>query len=208
MENVQLLAWVGGACVVAGFFWMLGLLLGLRLRGERVPLKACCSVIVAVYLVLAGAVLTLALAERGEEAPAEEVAAMLWVDDVIDGDTLDVRSAEGVVRVRIIGIDTPETVDPRRPAECFGAEASAKAEELLAGKVVVLAADASQGDADKYGRALRYVSVNGVDVGLALIEGGFAEEYTYDAPYERQTAYQEAEATAEISGAGMWTACR
>src|SRR5689334_4640170 len=76
---------------------------------------------------------------------------------VIDGDTVDVRLEGQVVRLRLIGIDTPEVVDPRRPVECFGREASARAHELLDGQTVAVESDPTQGDTDRYGRLLRYI---------------------------------------------------
>lgn len=71
---------------------------------------------------------------------------------VIDGDTIEI---EGGDRVRYIGIDTPETVDPRKPVQCYGQEASNKNKELVEGKTVELEKDVSE--TDKYGRLLRYV---------------------------------------------------
>jgi micrococcal nuclease len=58
---------------------------------------------------------------------------------VVDGDTVDVIFDGKILRVRLIGIDTPEIVDPRKPVECFGREASARAHELLDGQTVLLA---------------------------------------------------------------------
>jgi micrococcal nuclease len=76
---------------------------------------------------------------------------------VIDGDTLDVRIAGRRERVRLIGIDTPETVHPTKPVECFGPEASARAAELLpVGSVVLLRRDVEA--RDRYDRLLAYVT--------------------------------------------------
>lgn len=83
---------------------------------------------------------------------------------VVDGDTLDV---EGVGRIRIIGIDTPER------GECGFDSATQALAALVACEVVTLTPGA-QTDADQYGRLLRYVDVGGVDAGLALIEQGWA----------------------------------
>ncbi len=76
---------------------------------------------------------------------------------VIDGDTVDVEIDGKVVRLRLIGINTPETKDPRRPVQCFGREASAQAKKLLEGKTVHLERDKSQQNRDKYSRLFRYV---------------------------------------------------
>ena len=74
---------------------------------------------------------------------------------VIDGDTIDVLIGGREFRVRYIGIDTPETVDPRQPVECFGREASERNRRLVWGKAVGLERDVSE--TDRFGRLLRYV---------------------------------------------------
>ena len=76
---------------------------------------------------------------------------------IVDGDTIDVSIDGQTERIRFIGLNTPETVDPRKPVECFGQEASKKVNEVLSGREVLLKVDSTQGDRDKYGRLLRYV---------------------------------------------------
>ena len=135
----------------------------------------------------------------------DEAASDGTVVRVVDGDTLVVMENGEEVTVRIIGINTPETVDPRRPVECFGEEASRAAKAMLTGEGVTLISDSTQGAVDKYGRALRYVALmDGTDVGLALISSGYAYEYTYDVPYARQSVYQAAEDVARTGGVGLW----
>jgi micrococcal nuclease len=127
--------------------------------------------------------------------------------DVIDGDTVEV-AYQGGVTVRVIGIDTPETVDPREPVECGGPEASATAERLLSGRRVLLAFDPSQGRTDSYGRTLAYLDVPQLgDFGLAMIERGRAAEYTYDTAYQRQARYRAAETAARQADRGLWGRC-
>ena len=124
---------------------------------------------------------------------------------VIDGDTLDVDVNGVKTKIRVIGINTPETVDPRKKVECFGKEASDKAKVLLSGKAVVLKSDPTQSDKDKYGRLLRYVTLpDGSDYGLAMIYEGYAYEYTYDIPYQNQNAYKEAQKQAQDNNVGLW----
>jgi hypothetical protein len=89
--------------------------------------------------------------------PVSPTAPLMAVVEVVDGDTIKVSVDGAVETIRLIGIDTPETKDPRKPVQCFRWEASAKAEELLAGRRVRLEADDTQDDRDKYGRLLRYV---------------------------------------------------
>lgn len=128
------------------------------------------------------------------------------VSRVIDGDTIDVSIDGKVERLRLIGIDTPETVDPRKPVECFGVEASNKAKTLLIGKKVSLESDDSQGELDKYNRLLRYVFLeDGTNINLLMIKEGYAHEYTYNLPYKYQTEFKNAQKQAEANKAGLWS---
>jgi micrococcal nuclease len=128
-------------------------------------------------------------------APVVEQATGPWtVHHVVDGDTVDVRRADGTEeRVRVIGIDTPER------GECGFEPATSAMAELVLGRRVELVAGARH-DRDRFGRLLRYVDVDGVDAGLALIEDGLAVA-RYDSRdgygrHDREAAYVAADATA------------
>src|SRR3989344_147378 len=122
---------------------------------------------------------------------------------VVDGDTVDVNIEGKTTRVRLIGINSPESVDPRKPVECFGIEASNKAKELLTGRFVKLESDDSQDSIDRYGRILRYVYLeDGTFFNQEMVELGFANEYTYQTPYKHQQEFKEAEADAKINKRG------
>ena len=124
---------------------------------------------------------------------------------VVDGDTIHVTINGVQETIRIIGIDSPETVDPRRPVECFGIEASDKAKTLLPiGKTVELEQDLSQDNRDRYKRLLRYVFIDGVDYGKQMIAEGYAYEYTYEIPYKYQLDYKEAQRLAQENKRGLW----
>lgn len=124
---------------------------------------------------------------------------------VVDGDTIDVSIEGKTERVRYIGIDTPETVDPRKSVECFGKEASDKAKEVLTGKSVYLESDATQSDRDKYGRLLRYIFLeDGTHVNKFMISEGYASEYTYNVPYRYQSEFKKAESDARNAKKGLW----
>lgn len=125
---------------------------------------------------------------------------------VIDGDTLTV-SQEGVeTTLRLIGINTPETVDPRKPVECFGKEASNKGKELLSGKSVKLEFDSTQSKVDKYGGTLAYVyRDDGLFYNKYMIEQGYAYEYTYDTPYKYQQEFKAAQIKAKSEQKGLWS---
>ncbi|MFC1613335.1 thermonuclease family protein [Patescibacteria group bacterium] len=124
---------------------------------------------------------------------------------VVDGDTIAVDIGGASETLRLIGINTPETKDPRKPVECFGIEASRKAEELLAGQIVELEKDETQDERDKYGRLLRYVKrKDGLFYNLEIIKQGYAYEYTYNIPYKYQKEFKEAENYARANKLGLW----
>jgi micrococcal nuclease len=129
-----------------------------------------------------------------------------FVTKVVDGDTIHIRIGTTNETVRLIGVDTPEVVDPRKPVQSYGREASARTKALLDQQTVYLQADSTQGDRDRYGRLLRYVwSANGVDTNLLLISDGYAFEYTYAVPYWAQTAYKAAQSSARSAQRGLWS---
>ena len=91
----------------------------------------------------------------------------------VDGDTVIARFADGrVEKVRLLGVDTPEVVDPRKPVQCFGHVASAFTKSRLVGRRVMLELDAEP--RDKYGRLLAYVIVDGHRFDDELLERGYA----------------------------------
>ena len=128
------------------------------------------------------------------------------VSRIVDGDTIHILKDDKNVSVRFIGVDTPETVDPRRPVECFGEAASAEVARLLDGKRVRIETDSSQGEYDAYGRLLAYVHIDDLFVNEHLIAEGFGYEYTYIRPYAYQRAFQLAEARAAAEKKGLWAA--
>jgi micrococcal nuclease len=128
------------------------------------------------------------------------------VTSVVDGDTIKVSLGGETVTIRIIGIDTPETVNPRSPVQCYGREATNNMKLLVDGKTVYLEVDPSQDDRDRYKRLLRFVFMpDGTDVGLSMIADGFAHEYTYDKPYTYQQKYLAAQENARKENRGLWS---
>jgi endonuclease YncB( thermonuclease family) len=120
---------------------------------------------------------------------------LMRVVRVVDGDTVELASNGERIMVRIVGIDTPETVHPRMPVQPGGLEATARARELLTGGVVVFRfdPDESRDREDRYGRVLGYLElVDGRDFGLVMIEEGHAVAYVRF-PFSRQAAYVAAE---------------
>lgn len=127
------------------------------------------------------------------------------VTKVVDGDTLTISKDGLSVTLRLIGIDTPETVHPSKPVECFGTEASNKAKSLLSGKYITLETDDSQGTYDKYQRMLAYVYLpDGTMFNKYMISEGYAYEYTYGTPYKYQSEFKQAQSSAKQNKKGLW----
>lgn len=123
------------------------------------------------------------------------------VIEVVDGDTVKVSKDGRTETLRLIGIDTPEVVDPRKPVQCFGREASARAKELLSAQRVRIAEDPTQDTRDKYGRLLVYLWLeDGTFFNLQMVQEGYAHEYTYDVPYRHQTDFRAAQQEARNAG--------
>ena len=128
------------------------------------------------------------------------------VTSVVDGDTIKVNINGTVETLRLIGMDTPETVDPRKPVQCFGKEASNKAKELLVGTKVRLEKDPTQGELDKYGRTLAYIyREDGMFYNKYMIEQGYAHEYTYNTPYKYQAEFKAVQKSAQENLRGLWS---
>ncbi len=180
------------------------------LVGATAPLKPTNNVIVSQNQQAKEAAKQGALVDEGNKAektsttPAPQ-ANLYTVVSVIDGDTIQVLIDTKKETLRLIGIDTPETVDPRKSVQCFGKEASAKAKALLSGKPVRLESDPTQGERDKYQRLLRYVFLeDGTNFNKLMISEGFAHEYTYNIPYKYQTEFKQAQKEAEAAKKGLW----
>ncbi|MDH2415270.1 thermonuclease family protein [Nocardioides sp. CER19] len=125
---------------------------------------------------------------------------------VVDGDTYDVRLHGHKVRIRVLGIDTPEVYGG---VQCGGPQASARARHLLPrGTKVLLTSDTTQQLKDRYGRSLRYVSKSGKDIGKTLVRVGLARVYVYNhKPFKRTPAYKHTQATAKRAHRGIWGYC-
>lgn len=150
---------------------------------------------------------TLSEEPRGHEAAV--------VTRIVDGDTIVVEvtgrsRGPGAGRaevgeeytVRLIGIDTPESVDPRSPVECFGKEASAATEALLAGADVRLVKDVSE--TDRFGRLVRYVYLEEEMANARLVVNGYASAYTYPPDVRHADLLARLQGQAESEDRGLW----
>jgi micrococcal nuclease len=126
----------------------------------------------------------------------------------VDGDTLDVELQGSKVRVRLLGIDTPETVDETRPVQCYGPEASARLAQLLpAGTAVRLERDREA--RDRFGRLLVYLYrvEDGLFVNAALIEGGYATTLSIAPNTLRAREFEVMRQQSQREHRGLWGAC-
>ncbi|CAN5649822.1 thermonuclease family protein [soil metagenome] len=152
-------------------------------------------------------------ATAAEEPDGYEIAE---VTRIVDGDTVEVRITErsdgrgagraeigGTYSVRLIGIDTPESVKPGSPVECFGREASAAAKALLGGQTVTLVKDVEE--TDRYERLLRYVYLGEEMVNARLVLNGYASAYTYPPNVRHSELFVALEREAREGDRGLWS---
>ena len=126
---------------------------------------------------------------------------------VVDGDTVDIRDdVRGRLRVRLLGIDTPETKKPGYTVGCWGPEATEFAKATLTGQRVALVIDPAQGLYDRYGRTLAYLDkVDGWDYSIEAARAGAAHSYIYgDHPAARYPEIAAAEQEARDAQRGLW----
>ncbi len=143
-----------------------------------------------------------------EPATSSTVREQAFIKRVIDGDTIELTDGR---KLRYIGINAPESVDPRRPIACFGKEAYEYNKKLVEGKEVEIEKDVS--DTDKYGRLLRYVYVGEtgeekIFINEKLVRDGYASVSTYPPDIKFQKLFLEAEKAAREAKRGLWDKCR
>lgn len=126
---------------------------------------------------------------------------------VVDGDTIVVSPNE---KVRLIGVDTPETAHPKKAVECFGKEAKQFTRDAVEGKAIRLVLDkinTKRQHKDKYGRTLAYAYLDdGTMLNRELVRQGYAHAYTRF-PFRYLGEFRELERQARNQPAGMWTSC-
>jgi len=143
-----------------------------------------------------------------DQATADRPPGVGVVTHPVDGDTVDVEIGGVEERVRLIGIDTPESVAPNRPVECYGPEAKARLAELIPpGTEVRLERDVEA--RDQYGRLLAYVfrTADGLHVNESLVRDGYAEARRYEPNVARQAELDAAEVEARAADRGLWPVC-
>ncbi len=155
--------------------------------------------LVIVALVALAVGYSIGIARPRATTPYEKVV----VVRVIDGDTIELDDGR---RVRYIGIDTPETVHPEKDVECYGPEATVRNRELVEGKTVEMRAGVE--NADKYGRLLRYVHVDGRFVNALLVAEGYAHASPFGDERRFRQVFAQLEQYSQLRDRGMWAECK
>jgi micrococcal nuclease len=161
----------------------------------------------AVVAVLLAAQLSCCSTLAGPGARADTVATTATVLKVVDGDTVDiVDDVRGRLRVRLLGIDTPETKKPGYTVGCWGPQATQFAKDTLTGQRVALIPDPTQDRTDRYGRTLAYLDkADGWDYSIEAARAGAAHSYVYHGhPVARADQIAAAEQEAKAAGRGLW----
>ncbi len=163
------------------------------------------TILIAIIIASTGSASYVSTNKQKNYIPEIEPNKQYEVIKVVDGDTFNVKVDGYTVKVRMIGVDTPETVDPRKVVQCFGKEASNASKQLLSKRTVRLETDPTQGKSDKYGRLLAYAyNDEDIFVNSYLIEKGYAHEYTYNIPYKYQKEFKDLEKQAKEGRFGLW----
>jgi micrococcal nuclease len=156
------------------------------------------------FLALAVAVAALLVGHGGDARTNGSLRA--HVVRVVDGDTIKVRLDGGLTeRVRYIGIDTPESVKPDTPVQCFAKKASHYNSALVAGRNVLLKTDAEE--RDRYGRLLAYVYAGTTFVNRELVAHGYARTLTIPPNVAHADEFARLARRAREAGRGLWRAC-
>ena len=146
------------------------------------------------------------ISEQSRES-RDETSAKRLVVRVIDGDTIVVGPNE---KVRLIGVDTPETVHPKNTVQCFGQEAKEFTRSMVERRSIRLVLDesnAARHHKDRYGRTLAYVYFDdGTMLNAELIRRGYAHAYTRF-PFRHVVEFRQLERTARRQAVGLWASC-
>lgn len=138
-------------------------------------------------------------------APSVTTPVSFVVSRVVDGDTLVVEPG---TKIRLLSVDSPETVDPHKPVQCYGPEASKHLKELLpAGTVVTL--EHEKGYYDRYGRELAqvYRASDHLHVNAELVQDGYARVMVVSPNTASKAQFEALEAEAKAAHRGLWGAC-
>lgn len=173
--------------------------------------------IIALIILAASAVTYYLQSHPAAQPPAQQPAAQVadiqqpgyyQVTSVADGDTIEVDMSGKKEKIRLIGVDTPESVKPNSAVQCYAREASGFTKKNLSGQSVRLEADPEGDNRDRYDRLLRYVyAQDGTLWNQKLITDGYGFAYLSFA-FSKSDDFAAAQETAKASKLGLWNACQ
>lgn len=172
---------------------------------KRRQLSTLLSAIIALIVIFIGGGEVVKKIPKADEASGPFDESQVMVVEVVDGDTFKAQDQNSKVikTVRLIGINTPETKDPRKPVEFYGKEASAYVKDLILNRKVTLVADVE--NLDKYNRLLRYVYLgDGTLVNEKIVKDGYAQIMTIPPNVKFVDIFTAAEKDARDNKRGMW----
>lgn len=169
--------------------------------------KRTVSLVISLIIAVAGL-----YASRHPQQTAQMVsnipAGSYKVTEFVDGDTIAVDMNGKSEKIRLIGVDTPETHDPRKSVECFGLAAAAYTKQLIGDRPVRLEADSLSTNRDRYDRLLRYVYTSDNKlVEAEIIKNGYGFAYT-SFPFTKLDEFREYEKQAREQNKGLWSGCQ
>jgi len=169
--------------------------------------KRLIQALIALIIFAAGGI-SAKLQDNPAAVPVALQAGFYSVTQFDDGDTIIVDMNGVEEKVRFIGVDTPETKDPRKPVQCFGKAASTFTKNLIGDQPVKLEADPTNTNRDRYNRLLRYVYLpDGTLVNLEIIRQGYGFAYV-GFPVQKLEEFKAAQAEARKANRGLWAGCK
>lgn len=175
-----------------------------RLHARKIT--SALSVVVVSLLLLAGQ--RYGWFDETKQTIQETQPGLYHVVEFVDGDTVTVDMNGHKETLRFIGVDTPETHDPRKAVQCFGKSAAAFTKNMIGNKSIRLEADPLNTNRDRYNRLLRYIYLpNGTLVNAEIIKQGYGFAYL-SFPFTKAEEFRQYEVDARQNSRGLWSSCQ
>ena len=177
-------------------------------RNKKKLVRILSSIFIALILILLQQNGMIPGQEKVETTVENSTPGLYSVTKFDDGDTIGVDMEGKTETIRFIGVDTPETHDPRKPVQCFGENAADFTKKTIGSSRVRLEADPESDNRDRYDRLLRYVYLPSRELlNYELIKEGYGFAIT-GFPHTKMETFVSAETEARNSGRGLWGLCQ
>ncbi|MDB5164188.1 MAG: hypothetical protein JWS12_806 [Candidatus Saccharibacteria bacterium] len=175
------------------------------MAAQRAHKVSLLTVVISLFILVAQKQGWLASAQQ---AAVKTQPGLYQVTEFVDGDTIGVNMNGNGEKVRLIGVDTPETHDPRKPVQCFGLAAASFTKQLIGKSAVRLEADPINTNRDRYNRLLRYVYLpDNRLVNAEIIKQGYGFAYL-SFPFTKADEFRQYETNARSANLGLWHNCK